>query len=331
MMLPYLFYFPGVISMLSSSAHSRLPLALAQSTRRAYHSMFRMFLAFLVFNQLPLAQVNVNVLLAFLECLVYSGTKYSQLLNYLSAIKTFSLIYDLNIPDTKHSKIGLFLKSIQKTAPLSVKLHHLIDVPLLKSIVSTCDFTFLGHIFKSIYLVAFFGFFRLSNLVPHSIAEFSLLKHLTRGDIFFSPSYVIVLLKWSKTMQTNDQAMLIKLPVLNNSLCPARALKKCLQLAPGSKNHPLFQFKCGNTWLPMTDNRVRSHLKNVLSLLNLETNYITFHSFRRSGASFAFNHNVSIQEIQRHGTWTSDCVWRYVSDSTDAGSQVASTFATLLA
>ena len=69
---------------------------------------------------------------------------------------------------------------------------------------------------------------------------------------------------------------------------------------------------------------------NILSLLHLETNYITFHSFRRSGAAFAFNHNVSIQEIQKHGTWMSDCVWRYVSDSTDAGSQVASTFATLL-
>ena len=196
--------------------------------------MFRLFLAFLCFNHLPLAQVNVNVLLAFLECLVYSGTKYSQLLNYLSAIKTFSLMYDVSIPDIKHSKISLFLKSIQKTAPLSVKLHHLIDIPLLNSIVSTCQLTFLGDIFKSIYLVAFFGFFRLSNLVPHSISQFSLLKHLTRGDIFFSPSYVLVLLKWSKTMQTNDQAKLIKLPVLNNGLCPSRALKNVFNwlLAP---------------------------------------------------------------------------------------------------
>ena len=59
--------------------------------------------------------------------------------------------------------------------------------------------------------------------------------------------------------------------------------------------------------------------------------FITFHSFRRSGASLAFSHNVPLQEIQWHGTWTSDCVWRYVTDSTDCGSKVATTFASLFA
>ena len=50
-----------------------------------------------------------------------------------------------------------------------------------------------------------------------------------------------------------------------------------------------------------------------------------------TASSYAFNHNVSLQQIQKHGTWTSDCVCRYVSDSIDAGSQVAATFAALLA
>ena len=132
-------------------------------------------------------------------------------------------------------------------------------------------------------------------------------------------------------MQNNNQAKLIKLPVLNNSLCPARALKNCLSIIPGSKNDPLFQFKVGQAWLPLTDNRVRTHLKNILALLNLDQSFITFHSFRRSGATFAFNHNVPLQHIQRHGTWTSDCVWRYVSDSVNAGSEVATSFAACLA
>ena len=83
-------------------------------------------------------------------------------------------------------------------------------------------------------------------------------------------------------------------------------------------------------WVPMTDSRIRTHLKNILTLLGKDSSYITFHTFRRSGATFAFNHNVPLQDIQRHGTWTSDCVWRYVTDSVDAGKQVANTFATLL-
>ena len=35
---------------------------------------------------------------------------------------------------------------------------------------------------------------------------------------------------------------------------------------------------------------------------------------------------MTLQNIQRHGTWTSDCVWRYITDSVDAGEQVANMF-----
>ena len=99
---------------------------------------------------------------------------------------------------------------------------------------------------------------------------------------------------------------------------------------PGEKDSPLLQFKKDNLWLPLTDSQVRRHLRNILKWLNKPKNFVTFHSFRRSGATFAFNHNVPLQDIQRHGTWTSDCVWRYVTDTSDAGSRVAETFATLL-
>ena len=128
-------------------------------------------------------------------------------------------------------------------------------------------------------------------------------------------------------MQNADQARLIKLPVLNNYLCPANAIRKCLSLCPGSKDSPLFQFRINDTWIPLTDSKIRSHLKSVLKLLHLPENYITFHSLRRSGASFAFNLNVPLQQIQRQGTWTSDCVWKYDTDSSDAGVQVADSFA----
>ena len=181
----------------------------------------------------------------------------------------------------------------------------------------------MGHIFKAVYLTAFFGFLRLSNLVPHSVATYSQLKHLSKGDAFL----VTILLKWSKTLQMNNQDRLLKLPRLNNDICPFAAIQKCLQIVPGRSNAPLFQFKLKSSWIPLSDSRVRRHLKNVLSLCEKHTDYITFHSFRRSGAPFAFNHNVPLQDIQSHGTWTSDCVWKYVTNSTDAGSQ---TFAILL-
>ena len=143
---------------------------------------------------------------------------------------------------------------------------------------------------------------RLSNLAPHSASSFSFLKHLAKGDIIFSNSGAIVIIKWAKTLQLFSQAKLLHLPFLNNELCPVRALRECLSSVPGGNNAPLLQYKLNGVWTPMTDSRVRNHLKNVLQLLGRDASFITFHTLRRSGASFAFNHNVSLQNIQRHGT-----------------------------
>ena len=54
---------------------------------------------------------------------------------------------------------------VQIHAPLSVKLKKVIDISLLKSIVEQCDYTYMGQIFKCVYLLSFYSF--LSNLVPH--------------------------------------------------------------------------------------------------------------------------------------------------------------------
>ena len=130
-------------------------------------------------------------------------------------------------------------------------------------------------------------------------------------------------------MQLSNQARFLKLLKIDNKVCPYNALKRCLQLVPGGKNQPLFQFRLNGSCTPLTDNQIRRHLKkNVLSLMGKQQNFITFHSFRRSSASLSFKHNVPLQDIQRHGTWTSDAV--YVTDIIDVGCQVADTFASQL-
>ena len=125
-------------------------------------------------------------------------------------------------------------------------------------------------------------------------------------------------------MQYNNAIKLIHVPRIPHSpICPAAALSNLLALMPSSANLPLFQYKLGQEWVPLTDTKVRRHLNLLLTRLGLAGSGFTFNTFRRSGATFAFNNNVALQNIQRNGTWTSDCVWRYITDSTDAGEQVA--------
>ena len=138
--------------------------------------------------------------------------------------------------------------------------------------------------------------------------------------------YLEFLVKWTKTLQSSKQSKIIHLPFLGNDICPITAIKTLLKSYTFQPNSPLFQLKINSTWKPLTDVRVRKHLKKVLLALDLQNSNITFHTFRRSGATFAFNHNVNIQNIKKHGTWTSDCVWQYITDSAETGRQVASMF-----
>ena len=177
----------------------------------------------------------------------------------------------------------------------------------------------------------FFGFFRLSNLAPHSLNTFDFTRHLAGGDVFFEKNMVKMLLKWSKTIQTRDQVKVISLPRLGSShLCPFRALKFLFHWYNPCNDDPLFQFQYPSGWKVLIDSKIRKTLSLINQKLGLSPHFFTFRAFRRSGASLAFNANVPIQEIKVQGTWTSNCVWRYIHDDPTRLSVVATTFQKML-
>ena len=178
--------------------------------------------------------------------------------------------------------------------------------------------------FKAVYTLAFFSFLRLSNLVPHSVKNSPPLYHLARADVIFAKPGLHIIVKWTKTIQDRKSVKILKIPSLGaNPICPVNAVKNILKITPGSNNSPLFQYKASTKWLPLTDNQVRRHFKSLLVKLNLQDSNLTFHAFRHAGASFSFNLNVPLQDIQCHGTWTSECVWRYITLDHNASDQVA--------
>ena len=87
------------------------------------------------------------------------------------------------------------------------------------------------QVFTSLYLLAFFSFLRLSTMVPHSFKNFDVSRHLARGDIIFSDDMAIILVRWSKTIQSIDKIAHVNIPVLPGSrLCPVTALKHMLAI-----------------------------------------------------------------------------------------------------
>ena len=203
--------------------------------------MFRTFVAFCIYIKCALAKVDIQVVLSFLECLVMNGCSTSMVENYVSVIKAHFVLHDLSFGVFDHPKLKYFLKALRVNRPLSVKSHNIISLDTLALISSACKDFSSGVVCRAVFLVAFFGFFRLSNLAPHAILSFDETRHLTGHDIFFTKHFVKVLLKWTKTIQTRDRVQCVTLPRLHDKrICPYAALKALFKTYPMSSKSSLF-------------------------------------------------------------------------------------------
>ena len=113
-----------------------------------------------------------------------------------------------------------------------------------------------------------------------TVAQFSPLKYLARDDVMLTPEKIFLILKWSKTMQNNNQINLITVPrIPYSTICPVDAVKNLLDLTLTGLNLPLFQFKVAQDWIAITDYRVRRHFALILTKLHLDQADYTFHTF----------------------------------------------------
>ena len=289
-------------------------------------------MAYCCFIGIQLQHLSPVIVMSFLEFLVENNLSHSAICNYVSAVKANLALYGLPLHSFQDPRTSYFQRSLSLHKNFSPVVKKIIDIPLLIFIISICDTMWMGQIFKALYLTAFFSFLRMSNLVPHSIKSFSAMEQMSRGDVFFATPGIHFLIKWSKTLQTRDTIRLLKIPSLDAlPLCPVKAIQNLLLITPGNENSPLFQIKNEVAqWVPLTDTKVRRNFNQILIRLGLQHSGITLHTFRRSCATLAFNSNVSIQNIQSHGTWTSDYVWRYIVQDHNASQQVADSFKNLL-
>ena len=269
--------------------------------------MFKLFLSFCIFFSIDIIHLNTDHSLAFLEFLVFNQLSQASINNYLSAIKTMLQLYGIQSVAFRDHRVSYFTKALKLQAPFRVTLKSIIDIPLLNEIITSCNSMYMGQIYKACFLTSFFSFLRISNLVPHTLTTFNPLEQLARGDIFFAPPGAHILVKWTKTLQSKNTVKILKIPSLGRSpLCPVTALKVILAITSGSVKFPLFQIKKNGKWYPLTNSRLRKSLFIILAKIGMA----------HSGATLALNSSVPLQDIESHGTWTSDCVWSYITQTT---------------
>ena len=275
--------------------------------------------------------VDVSIILAYLEYLVENNVSLHMVSNKLSAIRASLIMYDLNYLSLDHPRVRYFVKALKINRPLAVVKRNVMSLHTLKRLALLCDEIQFGFVFKPVFLIAFFGFLRISNLAPHSVSAFDPSRNMTIADVTFHSHSMQIAIKWSKTLQYRDQVHVITLSKLNHSpLCPVKALKAAIKVYKPTSTESLFQIPSAGVWHPLIDSRIRKVLSKLKVKLGLAFNHYTFHSFWRSGATLAYNAHMPIQSIKHHGSWASDCVWTYIEQDNSHSAHIASSFASLV-
>ena len=237
------------LTSLNSKASDRVQLAFRPKTRKAY-TMFRTFIAFCIVTKSCIVNVNVKMVLSFLECLVSNLCPCCMIANYVSALKAHFVLYDLPFEVLDHPKVKYFVKSIRINRPLAITSHNVITIPILIQISQSCEALDSGGVYRTAILLGFFAFVRLSNLAPHALGLFDETRDLTGEDVMFTKDHAKVIIKWSKTIQTRDRIQCVTLPKLRNKIiCPHRALRALFTSYPMSPHSSLIFVNSGDIFL----------------------------------------------------------------------------------
>ena len=305
-----------------------LTSALRPKTRKCYHMLFRNFLAFCHCSKIQIAVVNLQHIMAYLQYLVENGVSVNMIANNVSALKSRFIIYQLNHSVFENPQITYFIKALKINRPLKVVQRNIMTLSQLRALVALCDNIHCGQVFKAAFLLAFL---RISKIAPHASGAFDPSRNLTPSDIKVTSKFMNVALKWSKTLQTRDKIHVVTEPKLSCPLlCPVTALQKAIAMYNPGPHDPLFQIKTSRGWVVLIDSRIRKVLSKLNVKMGLSPSHFTFHTFRHSGAFFAYNSHMPLGSIKHHGSWTLDCVWAYIQANKNSSRDIAASFAAII-
>ena len=193
------------------SAIKRIDTAFRPSTRNAHLLHFKTFIAFAVYMNFEV-EFSLSNILAFLECLIHNKISPKVVANYISSLKTVAKLFFIPSGDLYHTSVSLYLRSIRINLPFSPTPRGVFSLSVLQSISQSCQLLDDPELFRTIFLVAFFVFLRMSNIAPHSRSKFDPSGHILRQDIIFAHPGIHLILKWTKTLQDSSSHHIVQLP-----------------------------------------------------------------------------------------------------------------------
>ena len=115
--------------------------------------------------------------------------------------------------------VSSILKGVKRVKGNSVSQKLPITIDILRGILTRLNLCLsFDRCFWAACLVAFFSFFRKSNLLVQSPQLFDPCRHLCSSDAQFTTQGVVLTVRWSKVIQFREKILKIPLPHIPNSV-----------------------------------------------------------------------------------------------------------------
>ena len=284
-----LFMFMLGFSALCRAAKVRRRAAFRPGTSKNHLVMFKAYIKFCLQHKVEYVNPSKDTICAYIEYLAQKFKSHKSVTNYVSAIKLLHKYLGVSPPSMDSFEVALMIRALPLTMRCVPQQKAPISIEMLKSLCELCDkLGTLGTVMHTLFLIAFYGFLRCSNLCPSTQEAFDTTRHPTRADIRVADPGLLMAQKWSKTVQAPTAARQIPIPRITtpSSLDPVTAFTAMISAVPTrSDNDALFQYPQGS---PLTAQHARVVLRTMLTQLGYCAKDYSMHSFRIGGATACF-------------------------------------------
>ena len=257
----------------------------ASSTAKTYLIHISSCLEFcnrLNIKPVPVSQTDLGRYIAHLSrCLSFSSTH-----QYLNAVRLLHLEAGVKNPPEGNWYVTSILKGVKRVKGDVTKQKLPITLDILKGVFLSLDLKDqVDRTFRAVCLVAFYSFFRKSNLKVESHIVFDPSRHLCATDVQFTPDGAILTVRWSKVIQYHQRILQVPLPrTANSPFCPSTALLQLMLYNPEAPFPvPLFRYTLpGASHVPLTQQRFTEKLHCCLRSLSIPPSDYSTH-FARAG------------------------------------------------
>ena len=289
--------------------------AFAKGTYSNLRTQFRCYLGFCFYFRRSPLPASPDTICGFAQFLSRS-LKPPSIRNYLCGVKMLHIFlgFEYTFDDDFH--LRLTVRGIERIHLHVPKRAKPITPAILLAIQGlSSSFSSLQHTVFACGLFLFFTLARAGSILPTS-CNTPTHHFLTKDRLNFSKEGILITLIHTKNIQFGRRRLHIPLLSSSSKLCPVAAYQASVSCISHQGSTPAFVF--------MDRGRVRWLTKAIfihvfrqllVSAGISDAKAFTGHSFRRGGASWAFQSGVPGELIQVCGDWASDAYKKYLEFS----------------